>query len=130
MKANVAIRGALYQKALGQTYQKGQPTVLRADGSVDTEGVPDRSAIPGDFSAQKYWMFNRDPGGKWSEQKFERDFTPPDDDTGFKNKTSKELDEIIKDLENELINGQNGKSKNGKSEIPLIEKPAEKPTKQ
>lgn len=59
MLANIAVRNALFMKAIGQPYKEGKPEIIR-DGIVVQKGEPAQSPIPGDINAIKWWQANLD----------------------------------------------------------------------
>jgi len=125
MKAMVMLRQSLYMKAVGRPYRKGVPTIVDENGNVIREGTPDQAAIPGDFVALKYLLFNMDNDHPWREQRFERDFMPQGDgDSSLKGKSNRELDDLLlkaakEGLWNDVEIPKNGNGKqNDKKSLP------------
>ena len=95
MLANIAIRNALFMKAIGTPYKEGKPEIIK-DGVVMQKGEPAQAAIPGDINAIKWWQANLDKDQFKNIQQTqltgasggELEFT-------IKNKSEKELMEII-----------------------------------
>ncbi len=59
MLANIAVRNALFMKAIGQPYKEGKPEIVR-DGVVVQKGEPAQAPVPGDINAIKWWQANLD----------------------------------------------------------------------
>lgn len=57
--ANIAVRNALFLKAIGTPMREGKPDVYR-DGVLVEKGIPAQAPIPGDINAIKWWQVNLD----------------------------------------------------------------------
>jgi hypothetical protein len=95
MLANIAVRNALFMKALGTPYKEGKPEIVR-DGVVAQKGEAAQAPVPGDINAIKWWQANLDKDQFKNIQQTqltgasggELEFT-------IKNKSEKELIDII-----------------------------------
>ena len=93
--ANVAVRNALFLKAIGQNYKEGKPTIIE-NGNVVQKGEPAQAPIPGDINAIKLWLYNNDAEQYKNVQQTQLS-GPQGGDLEFivRNKSEKELIETI-----------------------------------
>jgi hypothetical protein len=59
MLANIAVRNALFMKAIGTPYKEGKPEIIK-DGITIQKGEPAQAPVPGDINAIKWWQVNLD----------------------------------------------------------------------
>ncbi len=102
MLANIAVRNALFMKAIGQPYKEGKPEIVR-DGVIVQKGEPSQAPIPGDINAIKWWQANLD---KEQFKNTQQIAGPNGGELEFvvKNKSEKELvDTIVSAISEGLI---------------------------
>lgn len=95
MLANIAVRNALFMKAIGTAYKEGKTEIVR-DGVVAQKGEPAQASVPGDINAIKWWQANLDKDQfKNIQQTQLTNSTGGELEFIVRNKSEKELIDII-----------------------------------